>query len=197
MELEEMKNIWEGMNKKIEKQELRTNHLVEKMQAQKYQSQLNKIRYSELLGAIICYLGALYLIFNFEKIEKTPEMVFAIITIGLLLILPVISLRYIRSMKNIKLSSKTYLETINDFGKRKIRFQKFQKLNVSLGLFVILTGIPVLSAIRGKELSETAHFWTLIFPIAVIAFLGFAFWVLRSYNKAFKTTEQMLSDINK
>lgn len=196
MELEEMKNLWEGMSKKVEKQELLTKNLLEKVTEQKYHSKLNKIRYSEMIGTIICYLGAVYLIMNFVKIDPLAEKIFAIIAIGLLLTLPVISLRSLNRMQNLPISSKTYLDALNDFGKRKMRFQKFQKLNVSLGLFLLIVAIPVLSAIKGFDLSETEHFWTLTFPISIIAFLGFAFWVFRSYKKSLEATEKLLSDIN-
>ncbi|MEE2771720.1 MAG: hypothetical protein VX712_05845 [Bacteroidota bacterium] len=196
MELEEMKNLWEGMSKKVEKQELLTKNLLEKVTEQKYHSKLNKIRHSEMIGTIICYLGAVYLIMNFVKIDPLAEKIFAIIAIGLLLTLPVISLRSLNRMQNLPISSKTYLDTLNDFGKRKMRFQKFQKLNVSLGLFLLIVAIPVLSAIKGVDLSETEHFWTLTFPISIIAFLGFAFWVFRSYKKSLEATEKLLSDIN-
>ncbi|APU69470.1 hypothetical protein [Christiangramia flava] len=196
MELEEMKNLWEGMSKKVEKQELLTKNLLEKVTEQKYHSKLNKIRYPEMIGTIICYLGAVYLIMNFVKIDPLAEKIFAIIAIGLLLTLPVISLRSLNLMQNLPISSKTYLDTLNDFGKRKMRFQKFQKLNVSLGLFLLIVAIPVLSAIKGVDLSETEHFWTLTFPISIIAFLGFAFWVFRSYKKSLEATEKLLSDIN-
>ena len=149
-----------------------------------------------MIGTIICYLGAVYLIMNFVKIDPLAEKIFAIIAIGLLLTLPVISLRSLNRMQNLPISSKTYLDTLNDFGKQKIRFQKFQKLNVSLGMFLLIVAIPVLSAIKGVDLSETEHFWTLTFPISIIAFLGFAFWVFRSYKKSLEATEKLLSDIN-
>ena len=196
MELDEMKNLWEGMNNRIEKQERLTKNLIGNVTEEKYNSKLKKIRYSEIIGAIICYLGAIYLIINFMKIDPLAEKIFAVISIGLLITLPIISLRSLNSMQKVKISSKTYLETLNDFGKQKIRFQKFQKLNVSLGLFLILVAIPVLSAIKGVDLSETKHFWILTFPISIIAFLGFAFWVLKSYNKSLEATEKLLSEIN-
>lgn len=196
MELDEMKNLWEGMSNRIEKQERLTKNLIGNVTEEKYNSKLKKIRYSEIVGAIICYLGAIYLIINFMKIDPLAEKIFAVISIGLLITLPIISLRSLNSMQKVKISSKTYLETLNDFGKQKIRFQKFQKLNVSLGLFLILVAIPVLSAIKGVDLSETKHFWILTFPISIIAFFGFAFWVLKSYNKSLEATEKLLSEIN-
>ena len=133
---------------------------------------------------------------NFMKIDPLAEKIFAVIAIGLLLTLPIISLSSLNRMQKVKISSKTYLDTLNDFGRRKIRFQKFQKLNVSLGLFLILVAIPVLSAIKGVDLSETKHFWILTFPFSIISFLGFAFWVLRSYNKSLEATEKLLSETN-
>lgn len=196
MELEEMKNLWEGMSDRIEKQERLTKNLIGSVTEEKYHSKLKKIKYSEIIGAIVCYLGAIYLIMNFMKIDPLAEKIFAVIAIGLLLTLPIISLRSLNGMQKVKISSKTYLDTLNDFGRRKIRFQKFQKLNVSLGLFLILVAIPVLSAIKGVDLSETEHFWSLTFPISIIAFLGFAFWVLSSYNKSLEATEKLLSEIN-
>lgn len=196
MELEELKNTWQSMSKRVENQEFLTNQILEKMKREKYHSKLNKIGYSEYIGAIICYIGAAYLIMNFMKIEDILMQLFAIIAIALLFILPVISLKSLRTVKNINISTKTYAEAIEDFGKRKIKFQRLQKLNISLALFLMLVAIPVLSAIQGKDIAQAPHFWTLIFPISIAFFMVFALWVLKSYNKILNGTEKLLSDIN-
>lgn len=196
MELEELKNTWQEISERIEKQESLINQILEKMTHEKYHSKLNKIGYSEYFGAIICYIGAIYLTMNFTKIEDILWKLFAIIAITLLAILPIVSLKSLRKIKNVTISGKTYIEAIEDFGKRKIRFQRLQKLNVSLALFLMLVAIPVLSAIQGKDISQSTHFWTLTFPVSIIFFLVFALWVLKSYNKILRETEKMLSDIN-
>lgn len=196
MELEEMRNAWQEMSKRVEKQEFLTNQFLEKMTTEGYNSKLNKIGIPEYIGTVICYIGAVYLIINFTKIEDTLIGIFALIAILLLFILPIISLKSLRIMKNVNIPSKTYLETIEDFGKRKIRFQKLQKLNVSLGLFLMLVAIPILSAIQGKDIGQIPNFWTLILPISIAFFTVFAIWVLRSYNRMLNEMEKMLSDIN-
>lgn len=196
MELEEMKNMWKGLDKRVEKQEIMTSQLLERMMKQKYHSKLNKIGYSEYLGTIVCYIGATYLIMNFTRIADTLMQIFAIIAIALLFILPLISLKSLRTIKSINIPSETYLEAINTFTNQKIKFQKLQKLNVSLGLSLMLIAIPVLSAIQGTDLSQAPYFWTLIFPLVVLFFLTFAYWVLRFYNKVLNETEKILSDIN-
>lgn len=196
MELEEMKNTWEELSKRIEKQELVTNQLIEKMTQQKYTSRLNKIGFAEYVGTIICYIGAAYLIMHFEKIEETLLQVFAVIAIVLLFVLPVISLKSIRALKMVNVSSQSYVETLTAFAKQKLKFQKLQKLNVALGFFLLLTVTPVLAAIQGKDLSQSPYFWTLIFPLSVLFFFGFAYWVLKSYNKLLAENEKMLTAIS-
>jgi len=193
MELEEMKSAWEQLNKRIEKQEILTHQMIEKSTQRQYHSKLKKIGTSEYIGTLICYIGAAYLIVNFTKIEQILMQIFGIISIALLLILPIISLQSIRAMKKVNIVSKTYLETINTFAKQKIKFQKLQKLNVALGMFLMLIAIPVLSAIQGKDVSQIPHFWSVIFPFFVLFFLGFAYWVLRAYNRALNEAEKMLN----
>ncbi len=197
MELEEMKHTWQEMSKRLENQEATTTRLLEKLTNEKYHSKINRIGNSEYIGTIVCYIGAAYLIINFVKLADVTMQIFALISILLLFILPIISLQSVRAIKGVKVTSKNYLETIHDFGRRKVRFQKLQKLNISLGLFLMLVAVPVLSAIQGKDISTIPYFWTLIFPISVAFFLVFAFWVISSYNKLLTKTEKMISDINK
>ncbi len=194
MELEEMRNTWQEMSKRIEKQEFLTNQVLEKMTNEGYNSKLKKIGIPEYIGTIICYIGAAYLIINFTKIEDTLIRVFALIAILLLFVLPIISLKSLRAMNIINISNKSYLKTIEDFGKRKIEFKKLQKLNVSLGFFLMLVTIPVLSAIQGKDIGQVPNFWTLVVPIFVTFFAVFAVWVLRYYSRVLKSLEKELTD---
>ena len=195
MELEELKKLWERTSDKLQQQEQLTKNLLEEVTEHKYHSKLYKIKTSEIIGAGICYLGAVYLILNFPKIEPLAEQIFALIAIVLLVCLPVVSLLSLKAMQQVPVSTKTYLETLTGFRKSRIQFIRFQRLNVSLGLFLIVISIPVLAAIKGIDLSETEYFWTLTFPIGIIAFLGFAFWVLRCYTKTLKAAEQLLSEV--
>lgn len=194
MELEEMKTTWEQLSKRVEKQEILNQQIINKMTKEQYQSNLKKIALPEFVGTIICYMGAAYLAVNIPKLDETLMQFFGGIAIILLLILPVISLQSIRAMRKVNPTSHTYFEAIQVFGEQKLKFQKLQILNVSLGMFLMLIGVPVLLAIQGKSLNPTPLFWMLFFPIGVGFFLGFAYWVLKYYNKALKATEKMLAE---
>jgi hypothetical protein len=196
MELEEMKNTWGELSKRIDNQEILSKKVIAEITKDRYQSKVNKIHYSELLGTIICYIGASYILMNFTKIEDFMMQVFAITAVALLFILPVISLKSVRSMRDLDFASKTYFEVINQFINQKLKFHKLQKLNVAFGLFFMLIFLPVLASIQGKSLEQIPNFWTLVFPIYVLFFLGFSWWVLKSYNKVLDRMEKMLADIN-
>ena len=196
MELEDMKTTWQEMSNKLRDQERLTQQLIERMTQESYQSRIQKIGTSEYVGTIICYIGAAYVIMNITKIDRPVMQLFALIVVLLLFALPIISLKSVSALRGISLSSKSYLEAIEDFTKRRVRFEKLQKINISLGLLVLLVLIPVLAAIQGKDVTQVAHFWTLIFPIAVAFFLAFSYWVLNSYKRILNRTEKMLSGIN-
>ncbi|RNI29619.1 hypothetical protein EFA69_08660 [Rufibacter immobilis] len=196
MELEEMERAWGDLSKRIEKQEQRIDSAVNTMIQQKYRSRLDKIRYAESIGTFICYAGAAYVSLNLTKIEGVMMQLAAALSIMLLLLLPVISLQSVRAIKSADILSKTYLEAIQDFSKQKIKFQQLQKINVCLGLVLMLLALPVLAAIQGKSLTQIPYFLTLIFPLLVVFVLVFAFWVLRHYNKVLREAERMLDETN-
>lgn len=196
MEFEEMKLAWNDLSKKVEKQEILNQQMIEKMTKDQFQTNLKKIALPEYIGTIICYIGAAYLSVNVPKLDEPLIQVFGVISIALLLVLPIISLQSIRAMRKVNLAVHTYIEALQVFGKQKLRFQKLQKLNVSLGLFLMLIGVPVLLAIQGIYLNPTPLFWMLYFPLGVMFFLGFSYWVLKYYNRKLKATERMLAEVN-
>lgn len=195
MELNDMKNAWQQFGERADDQELLTDARLQKLTQQGYRSRLHKIALSEYGGTVICYLGAAYLIYNLSSISDNVLQLFAVLAIALLLALPVISLASLRALKSMDVATKTYIQTITDFAERKNRFQKLQRLNVSLGLFLLPISLPVLAAIQGRDIAQTPYFWTIILPIAVLFFLAFARWVLKSYNNRLDETEKMLDDL--
>ncbi|WP_181309044.1 hypothetical protein [Rufibacter sp. XAAS-G3-1] len=196
MELEEMQNAWNSLSQRAEKQDVLSNKLLAKVTQHRYHSKLNKIRYAEFAGTLVCYAGAAYVSVHLTQIEATYLQVMARLSVALLLGLPILSLASVRAMQRVPLSSATHLETINHFVRQKMMFQKLQKLNVCFGLLLMLLCLPVLAAIQGKDLTQVPDFWTGIFPLFVLVVLAFAYWVLKSYNKALNAMENTLSDMN-
>jgi membrane protein insertase Oxa1/YidC/SpoIIIJ len=195
MELEEMKSNWDEMSKRIEKQEILNNHLIEKMTHQKYKSKLEKIGNSEYIGSLTCYLAATYLIINFTKIEEFIFQLLCIITILLLFTLPIISLKSLRGMKNISIHTAKYSETIKTFMHRKMKFYKLQRINMILAFLLLIILLPVLASIYGKDINSITNFWTIIVPVFIAFFASFSFITWRYYSKILKNLEKELRDL--
>ncbi|CAN5156991.1 hypothetical protein BH23BAC2_BH23BAC2_11310 [soil metagenome] len=196
MELEEMKSNWEEMSKRIEKQEILNNQLIEKMTHQKYKSKLKIIGNAEYIGTLTCYLGATYLIINFTKIEEFIFQLLCMITILLLFALPIISLKSLRGMKNISIHTAKYSETIKTYMHQKMRFYKLQRINMILAFLLLIIILPVLASIYGKEINSITNFWTIIVPVYVAFFAGFSFITWRYYSKILENLKNELAELN-
>lgn len=192
-----MQQAWEKLSQRVEKQDVLTAQLVEKSTRQSYHSTLNRIKSAELMGTLVCYAGAGYISVHLPKIEGLGMQVLAALTLGLLLVLPILSLASVRAIKGVNISVATYVETIQTFARQKIRFQRLQKINVFLALLLLFVSLPVVAAIQGKDLGQIPHLWTLIVPVVAVVFMGFAYWVLKAYNKTLAEMESLLSDIDK
>ena len=197
MELEEMQQAWGKLSQQVEKQAILTTHLVEQTAHQRYHSRLNSIKYSELAGTLVCYAAAGSVSVHLTQIEGLWMQVLAVLTIVVLLVLPILSLASVRAVRAVNISVATYVETIQTFARQKIRFQRLQKINVLLGLVLLLTSLPVFASIQGKDLSQIPYLWTVMVPVCGVVFLGFAYWVLRAYNKILADMESLLTDIEK
>jgi hypothetical protein len=195
MELEEMKASWEALSKKVEKQEQLTTQIIENMTQQNFKSKLNNITKWELSGTVICFASAGYVIFNFAKLSQVYLQVFALIGIAILAVLPVISLWLLKGMGNLNVSSKTYSETISAYAHRKIRFQRFQKLSVLFTVVLMITGMPVIMAIRGIDIGKMPHYWSITFPVMLVFLFAFAWRVLRYYDSNLEKAEHILTDM--
>lgn len=195
MELEEMQQAWGKLSQQVEKQEILTNQLLEKTTRQSYHSRLNRIKYSELAGTLVCYAAAAYVSVHLAQLEGLWMQALAALTIVVLLVLPILSLASVRAVRGVNISVATYAETIQTFARQKIRFQQLQKINVLLGLVLLVVALPVLAAIQGKDLGQIPYLWTVMVPVGMAVFLVFAFWVLRAYNKTLAEMENALSDI--
>ena len=196
MELEQLKMAWEDLSRKVEKQHKLTNQIIEKMTRQQYRSQLNKIAYPEITGTVICYAGAVLLGWSFKRLDQPLMQIFGILSLVYLVAAPIASLTLLAGLTKVQVSTMSYSEAVRDYIRKKIQFQKFQKLNVSPGFVFMIISFPVLLDLMGKDISEVPQaVWMCLLPCVVIFFFLATRWVLRNYNRALKEAEGLLAEI--
>ena len=194
MELDDLKKHWEEVNKEAALQQKLTTKTIDKMTRTKYNSSLKKIIYPEIAGNIICIAGAVFIGFNFNKLDTTFFQAVGVITILLLLILSVISLKALRQL-NIGNVNKPYVEALKEFAVQKIRFHKFQKINITLSYLLLVTTIMLLPKIFGGKDIANGSYFGIAFSLGFVFLLAYSKWVSKHYSKTLKKTEELLKEL--
>ena len=198
MELEEMKVLWNEMSVEVEKQKTLTSKLIVEMTEQKFKNKLRKISIPETVGAVLCFLMALFVLVNFNKLDTWYLISSGIFTIAYLVLLPLFVLKSIGNMKRVNISENNYKQTIKDFAKSKKRFFFIQQLSQFLGVILIVTSM-LLSAkiLNDKDLlvmGGKALIWTV--PIMMIFLYFFSRWGIKCYRNATKQAENLLNELD-
>ena len=198
MELEEMKTLWQQMSQQVEQQKNLTDKLIIEMTQQKYTQKFHKITLYETIGAVICFLMALAILINFNKLDTWYFMACGIFMVSYLLILPVIVLRSLKSIKNLDITNSSYKETIIGFAKAKKQLLAIQKLGLYFNAILFLTSIPLASKLlNNKDIFLTgASLWRILF-LAIVAILTIfaSRWGYKCYKSVTNSAENILKDL--
>ena len=198
MELDEMKVLWNEMSTEVEKQKTLTSKLILEMTEQKFNNKLRKISIPESIGAVICFLMALFVLVNFNKLDTWYFLVSGVFTVAYLVLIPLFVLKSISDMKGVNISENNYKQTIQDFAKSKKRFFLLQQLSQLLGVILIITSM-LLSAkiLNDKDLfvvGGKALIWAV--PLLVIFLYFFSRWGIKCYRNATMQAEDLLIELD-
>jgi len=196
MELEELKNEWQEMSKEIENQKILTDKLIIDMTQEKFNKRLSSISIPESVGAIICAFMALYIIFNFYKLDIWYLEVCGALSIAYLILLPFYVLKSIKGMKKINIAVNSLKQTILDFSKRKNQFWFAQRIGFYLNFLFIIAILPVFGKLfKDKDLFLSAKLWYWYIPAMFVFLIVFSIWGLKHYKKATTDAENLLKDL--
>lgn len=198
MELEEMQAAWNDLSTELKNQKLITNELIMKMTQEKYTNTWNHVRNFEIFGTLICYGALLYLLFNFYKLDTIPLQLSGVLCIITMAVLPLLSLKTIRGMKQVNVTQKTLKENITLYNKRKRQFINFQKLNIIMSFIFMLVVIPVSAQLfNGEDLFANFDKKLLVvLPIMFVFFIGLIWFVIRTYKRVLKKSDGILDELS-
>ncbi len=197
MELEEMKSIWSDLSDQLEKQKKLTNKTILKMTQEQYNNSIAKIIFPEKIGAIICFLAAGYIILNINKLDTPLSLGFGIATALILIILPLFSLRTMKTMsESINIAENSYKQTLIDFAKIKIKFNRFKKFSYFLGITLLIFILPPFAKIaKGIDVFSDIKYWYKV-PFGVVLFSVMVYFIMRYYSKNIGAVDTLLKDLN-
>jgi hypothetical protein len=196
MELDDLKNTWKGIDTQGGQQRL-TAEGIEKIIQDKYGAKIKRITYPEIIGIMICVLGAVFIGINYTKLTSTFSQLTGVVAIFLLLIISLLSLVSLRKLIITKDVSLPCIETLKTFALQKLQFYKLQKMNVILSYFLLVTIIMLLPQMFHEDgVSSNKYFWIFSFSLGYIFLLFLIKWVSRSYKKTLDQVEELLSELH-
>lgn len=196
MDLDEMKTVWSEMSDQLEKQKKLTNEIILKMTEQQYKAKANRIIIPELIGALICFVFAGILLFNFHKLDHWLTITSGVLAVLMLIGLPLMSIRMMKNWNSkINISENTYQKTIRDFANVKRKFQFVKRFSYLLGISLIFIILPPLAKIwKDKDVFEDITIWYKV-PFGILFVAVFVFFTMRFYSSNIKEIDDMLNDI--
>ncbi|MFM9987169.1 hypothetical protein [Flavobacterium sp.] len=191
MELDDLKKSWS----EVSNQAKIDTKMIDQITKYKYKSGLNKIIYPEIIGILICILGAIYIGLHFDKLDTNLLKGVGILAIVILVILPVISLMSLLQFNRIGDLNKPYSETLKDFEIQKKRFHKLLKINSTLSYLLLVTIIVLLSKLFGEnDITKSKYFWIFSFSFGYIFLLFYSKWVAKYYKNSLQEVEGLLNE---
>jgi hypothetical protein len=195
MELDDLKNDWETLNNQAAKQNNLTHKIIDQMTQKKYASRINKIKYPEWIGAIVCVLSVFYIIFNFSKLDSLLFQIIGTCTILLLLAMAAIGLMSFNRLNLAGDLNRPYAETIRQFAIQKLRFQKLQRVNAILGYLLLVAVVMLLPKLfYKKDVTDNKYFLIFAMAIGYLFLLFFSKWVYQFYKRSINQAEELLKE---
>lgn len=196
MELEEMKGLWADLSLKIEKQDKIQKELLMEITKQKFRKKLNHIQLPEMIGSVICFVYAMYLLSKFSGLELWYNQVLAMVTILIMTMLPLASLSAIKGMQSVKIDEDSPAKALEKFTKSKVRFLKVQRYGIIFGALLLVTILPPISEIQGStELISKPWFWMIYLLGGSLFIYLFSKWAIEKYKKVIESSEKLLSEL--
>lgn len=198
MELEELQANWMAMSQELEKQKKLTNEIILKMTRNNYRNKFSKLNNYENVGAIICYIVAGFILFNFWKLDTLYLKLSGVFTLAFLTILPTLVLRALHRIKNLDILTKSYRENLITYTKEKKRLLKLQQIAIAVS-FISLLFSPALALklLRDKTLIlselKPEQIIAIVFVIVLMVFVSR--WGYGSYKKVTNSAEALLEDL--
>ncbi len=196
MEIKELESLWSDMDRELKKQNKLTKTLIMEMTRQKYASKFQKISIYETIGGIICFIAGIYLLTQFSSLDTWYLQLCGVITVVVLFLLPILTLRALNRVQTIAISDSTITETLVRFSRAKDRLLFLQRLGIYLSFVLMLTILPVASKIsNGKDLFLETSAWYVYLPLMAVFLFFFARWGYGCYKHITNSAENILREL--
>jgi membrane protein YdbS with pleckstrin-like domain len=198
MEIEEMQALWSDMSNQLEQQKKLTNEIIMNMTQERYSKKFQTVSIIESIGAVICFIGAGYILLNFEKLNSWIEISSGIITLSFYIVLPIIILRALRAVKKLNILEKNNKETLHEYLLKKKKLLMLQKYSIYACFVLMFAQLPVATKILLNkdflEIPKSIESYIGLSLVLIIA-IFYARWGYNYYVRLTNSAEKILKDL--
>lgn len=196
MDLEEIQAVWSDMSDQLEQQKKLTDKIILDMTQDRYTQKFKTISTIETIGAVICFIAALYMLINFNQLDIWYLQVCGAFSIAFLIGLPIITLKSLRGIQKINISEKNIKDTLVTYSKAKNKVLAMQRLGIYLCFIFMMTCLPVFSKLmKGKDIFQQGSFPLWYVVIMGVFLVFFARWGYGCYKKITQSAEGILKEL--
>ncbi len=198
MDIEELQATWTQMGEELDKQKRLTSEIIMKMTQKEYKSRLDKIMIPEKLGTLVSYAAAIFILSKFNVLDTVLLQVCGFVTLVILIVLPYLSLRYLKRMRNLDIANISYKDGIVAFTKSKRQFQKLLRVSAYLGFVLMLIILPVTTKLfNGEDIFAQGqdNSWLWYLPLGIGFYYFFTRKVISSYSGTIKKAGDLLKEL--
>ncbi|MFS4468293.1 hypothetical protein [Maribacter sp. 2210JD10-5] len=198
MELEELQKAWSQMSQELENQKKLTNNIIMKMTQEKYRNKFKTVSIFETVGAVFCFVTAIYIIINFSKLDTWYLMACGIFSLVFLLVLPVVVLRSIFKLKNMDIVNRPHKEALDEYLKEKNNLMLWQRITMGLSLIQLFSiAIVFAKLFSGKDffLVERNGWNYVAMAFSVLLIIGMIVWAGKGYRKMTNSAENIINEL--
>ncbi|MEJ1221909.1 hypothetical protein [Sediminicola sp. 1XM1-17] len=197
MDLEEIQSVWSEMSDQLEHQKKLTDKIILDMTQEKFTKKFRTISMVETIGAVICFISALYMLFNFNTLDTWPLQACGIFSIAFLIGLPILTLKSLKNIQKINIGEQNIKDTLVSYNKAKNKVLAIQRLGIFLCFIFMMTCLPVFSKLmNGKDIFQQGSFPIWYVVIMGIFIVFFARWGYGCYKKITQSAEGILKELD-
>lgn len=195
--LEELKSLWQATDQKLEQQNKLSTKMIKDMTEIRYKNKFSKLHQYEMIGSVICFIMAMFLMANLKALDTWYLQVAGIFCLLFLTTLPIVVLQALLKIRKIDVQNTEYAQLIIQFRKAKEQLMSIQKSGLWLNVLFLLLYMPLVAKIfNGKDiLLNFEAKWAIIFPVMLLFLFFFTRWGLGCYKRITQSAEDILQEM--
>jgi len=197
MELEDLKQAWHSLDEEDAATPSLSPSAIKTIMTTKYRHNLRRILLPEVLFTALYLYFIMFLAGFHEMLDSRFLRLLGGTTMLLLLVFPILRFAFLRQLYRLSNPALPYAASLRTFARQKLHFLLLQRARAGVGFLIVLALSVLTTKIYGEyDVTTSKYFWAILFTVGFFSVYVINKLLLRRYQKAITSAEQLLKDLN-